>query len=91
MKRLLTATIVSLLPGVAFAAAAQAAAPPQIASQQELVGLLHSASVRSSPDGPVQETVAADRPITRERTVLPVLASVIDNSVDAQGQLWLRV
>jgi lipoprotein-anchoring transpeptidase ErfK/SrfK len=91
MKRLLTATIACLLLGIAFTAVAQAATAPQIASQQELVGLLHSVSVRASPDGPVQETLAADRPITRERTVLPVLASVIDNSVDANGQLWLQV
>ncbi len=90
MRRLLT-TISCLLLGVAFAQGAQAATPLQIAPQQELVGLLHSASVRASPDGSVEETVAANRPITRERTVLPVLAAVIDNSVDAKGQLWLQV
>jgi lipoprotein-anchoring transpeptidase ErfK/SrfK len=90
MKRLLT-TISCLFLGAAFTGAAQAAAPPQIAPQQELVALLHAATIRASPDGAIEETVAADRPITRERTVLPVLSAVIDNSVDAQGQLWLRV
>jgi lipoprotein-anchoring transpeptidase ErfK/SrfK len=81
-----------LFLGVAASAGgAQAAAVPQIASQQELVTLQHVAGVSASPGGPVQETVAADRPITRERTVLPVLSAVIDNSVDTQGQLWLQV
>jgi lipoprotein-anchoring transpeptidase ErfK/SrfK len=92
MKLFLTTTIASLLLALAASAGgAQAAAVPQIAPQQELVTLQHAAGVSATPGGPVQETVAADRPITRERTVLPVLSAVIDNSVDTQGQLWLQV
>jgi lipoprotein-anchoring transpeptidase ErfK/SrfK len=90
MKRVLTAISCLLLAG-AFTGAARAATPLSIAPQQELVTLVHAASVRASPDGSVEETVDADRPITRERTVLPVLSAVIDNSIDAQGQLWLQV
>ena len=92
MKLFLTTTIASLLLALAASAGgAQAAAVPQITPQQELVTLQHAAGVSPTPGGPVQETVAADRPITRERTVLPVLSAVIDNSVDTQGQLWLQV
>ncbi|HEX2703860.1 MAG TPA: L,D-transpeptidase [Solirubrobacteraceae bacterium] len=90
MKRTI-ATISFLLLSTAFTGGAGAATPLQIAPQQELVALADATSVRHSPDGSVLETVAATRPITREQTVLPVLSAVIDNSVDAKGQLWLQV
>jgi lipoprotein-anchoring transpeptidase ErfK/SrfK len=90
MKRAI-ATLLCLLPAVAYAGGARAATPLQIAPQQELVALVSTHTVSDSPGGAVEASVAANRPITRERTVLPVLSATIDNSVDAQGQLWLEV
>jgi lipoprotein-anchoring transpeptidase ErfK/SrfK len=85
--------IATLLCLSAFACAgvAQAATTPQIAPQQELVALTDTHTVRASPDGAIEATVASTRPLTQEQTVLPVLSAVIDNSVDTQGQTWLQV
>ncbi len=82
-----------LAAGVAFAVAppARATPPPQIAPSQELVALIGSHPVSSSPGGAFDGSVAGSRSLTGEQTVLPVLSAVIDNSVDAQGQLWLQV
>jgi lipoprotein-anchoring transpeptidase ErfK/SrfK len=90
MRRALTA-LLCLLPAIAGSNAARAAAPPQIAPQQELVALFGTHSVSVSPGGAVEASVAARRPLTGEQTVLPVLSAVIDNSVDTHGQLWLQV
>jgi lipoprotein-anchoring transpeptidase ErfK/SrfK len=91
VKRALPGVSCLLLAIAALAGGAQAAPAARIAPAQELVTLLHAASVSASPGGSVEETVAAERPITRERTVLPVLSAVIDNAVDSHGQLWLQV
>lgn len=66
-----------------------ASAAPAVAPRQTVVGLLAEHPVRSRPaaDGTLVGSVAALRPITQERTVLPVLAE----STDAQGRHWLRV
>jgi len=86
------ATIACLLPAlVAVASAGASAAAAPVAAQQELVTLASATSVSSSPGGAVEARVAPTRPITRVPTVLPVIASVIDNSVDKAGQLWLEV
>ncbi len=47
----------------------------------------HSARDRAKVDGKLVAFVGARRPITGERTVLPVLAQTIDN----RGRSWLRV
>jgi lipoprotein-anchoring transpeptidase ErfK/SrfK len=56
---------------------------------QEIVALLDTHSVRNRPslDGKLVAFVGARRPITGERTMLPVLAQMIDN----RGRSWLRV
>lgn len=84
------ATVLCLV-ALACAGGAQAATPAPIAAQQELVALLSAHAVSASPDGTVEASVAATRPLTREQTVLPVLSAVVDNSVDRQGQTWLQV
>jgi lipoprotein-anchoring transpeptidase ErfK/SrfK len=55
------------------------------------VQLFGAHTVHLSPGGTIDGSVAAHRPLTGEQTVLPVLSSVIDNSVQASGQLWLQV
>jgi lipoprotein-anchoring transpeptidase ErfK/SrfK len=62
-----------------------------VAAAQQTVRLLERHAVYTSPGGALVASVAATRPITHERTVLPVLASAIDNRVDPSGQLWLEV
>jgi lipoprotein-anchoring transpeptidase ErfK/SrfK len=90
MKRAI-ATLLFLLAPLGAVAVSHAASPPQIAPQQELVALISAHAFSASPGGAVEGTVAATRPITREQTVLPVIAATIDNHVDANGQLWLQV
>lgn len=72
-----------------FVPAAAAPATPRIAPQQEIVTLLAAHGVRTQPDAkaPFVASVAARRPITRTRTVLPVRAQ----RTDARGRRWLRV
>ena len=83
------ATVASLVLVATCTAEARAAAAPRIAPRQEIVALLSSRGVR---DRPIEHDkliafVAATRPITGERTVLPVLARAIDD----HGRAWLRV
>lgn len=68
---------------------APATATQRIAPHQEIVALLSSRGVRDRPNlrDRLVAFVSATRPITGERTVLPVLAQKIDN----HGQAWLRV
>jgi lipoprotein-anchoring transpeptidase ErfK/SrfK len=58
-----------------------------IPRQQLLVVVLANHNVTSKPDGRKVWTLEARRPITRSRTVLPVLKRVLDNS----GNFWLEV
>ena len=65
------------------------AAAPRVAASQPLVVLLHDHVARSAPSAHVGrvEAVAARRPLTRARTVLPVLGGT---SSPGAGS-WLRV
>jgi lipoprotein-anchoring transpeptidase ErfK/SrfK len=83
------ATVACLLLVAASGQAARATGGPRIAPHQEIVALLVTHSVRDRPmlDGKLVAFVGAERPITGERTVLPVLAQRIDN----RGRSWLRV
>jgi lipoprotein-anchoring transpeptidase ErfK/SrfK len=91
MKRTLAAAFTGLLAMVLCAGAAFAAAPSQVPAQQQTASLLSAHSVYNQPDGKVVASVSDVRPITHERTVLPVLASTIDNTVRTGGQFWLEV
>lgn len=70
-------------------AAAPATEGPGVAPDQAIVALFATHTVRSRPNVHCKllAFVAARRPITGERTVLPVLAQTIDN----HGRAWLRV
>jgi lipoprotein-anchoring transpeptidase ErfK/SrfK len=71
------------------AGSAAATRPTPVAAEQELARLLAAQAVRSAPEAraPVLQVVAAQRPITGDRTALPVL----DHATDAKGAEWLRV
>jgi lipoprotein-anchoring transpeptidase ErfK/SrfK len=68
---------------------ALAAGRSRVAAQQQVVALLAGHGVRDAPTGASRAIafVAATRPITGERTALPVLAQ----AVDRRGRFWLRV
>jgi lipoprotein-anchoring transpeptidase ErfK/SrfK len=70
-------------------AAAQTTAAEAIPPEQETVALLHPHAVWSAPGANADRvaTVSSRRPITRVRTVLPVLG----NGLGAGGDPWLRV
>ncbi|MHB8491896.1 MAG: L,D-transpeptidase [Solirubrobacteraceae bacterium] len=71
------------------AGAASASAASRIAPDQEIVALLSSHDIRARPNAHERPIglVTATRPITGERTVLPVLAQTIDS----HRRAWLRV
>lgn len=80
--------------GLAFLAAGAMATPavaavPTVAVSQRLVVLLDDHVARTGPDirAPRIESVAARRPLTGVRTVLPV----IDSAVSRGGNPWVRV
>ncbi len=83
------ATVAWLLTTGVCAGAEPAAASARIAPRQEIVALLSTRPIRSLPDLGSKQLglINATRPITGERTVLPVLTS----TVDRQGRAWLRV
>jgi lipoprotein-anchoring transpeptidase ErfK/SrfK len=84
-----TALVTCLVAGAAWGLAPPATAAPRIAPRQEIVAILSGRAVRDRPnlqDKPVA-FVRAERPITGERTVLPVLAEAIDS----HGRAWLHV
>jgi lipoprotein-anchoring transpeptidase ErfK/SrfK len=87
--RLACAAVACLLVAPACAQAAPATAGPQIAAHQETVALLASQGVRSGPTtgAKVVTHVAAKRPMTGARTVLPLLGQ----SIDSTGGSWLHV
>jgi lipoprotein-anchoring transpeptidase ErfK/SrfK len=89
MKKPTIASLVCLLTIGVLAPAAQAAGHTAIAPHQETVTLLTNHSVRNRPsaEGKVVALVKATRPITGERTVLPVLPQTSDHN----GGSWLRV
>lgn len=63
-----------------------ASAAPHVAPSQPVAALLASHRVFTTPGGRVLDSVSWRRPITGERTVLPVLAERM-----ARGRQWLRV
>ncbi len=83
------AAVACLLIAPVLARPGSSSAAPRVAAQQELVALLDAHGVRARADlgTPLLGTVAARRPITGERTVLPVLA----RAVDQHGRHWVRV
>lgn len=84
----LASALVAAVIGCVLVAPA-AAAGPRVAASQPLVVLLHDHVARSSPsaDAGRIESVDARRPLTRARTVLPVLGQATSGA----GGLWLRV
>lgn len=84
----LASALIAVAIGCAVLAATAAAAPRAVASQP-LVLLLHDHIARAAPSahGSRIETVASRRPLTRTRTVLPVLGQ----RSNRRGGSWLRV
>jgi lipoprotein-anchoring transpeptidase ErfK/SrfK len=84
---LATALIAASMGCVALASSAVAS--PRVAPSQPLVVLLHDHLARSAPNAHAGrvEAVAARRPLTRARTVLPVLGS----TSSPRAGSWLRV
>jgi lipoprotein-anchoring transpeptidase ErfK/SrfK len=84
-----TAAVACLMLIGLCAQTAQASAASRVAPKQEVVSLLSTRAVRDRPSVHARQVayVSASRPITGERTVLPVLAQAIDN----HGLAWLRV
>jgi lipoprotein-anchoring transpeptidase ErfK/SrfK len=70
-------------------APAGAHAATRVAAEQPVATMLSAHSVHGAPKagGRTVATVAARRPFTGERTVLPVLAQTVDRS----GRFWLHV
>jgi hypothetical protein len=83
------ATAACVLAVVVCAQAAQASAAPRVAAHQKIVAVLSARGVRDRPSARDRliAWISARRPITGERTVLPVLGETIDN----HGRAWLRV
>jgi lipoprotein-anchoring transpeptidase ErfK/SrfK len=77
------------LPALAIAPAAEAKSAGKIKAEQATVSLLGTHSVRTRPSAKSKAVarVSAARPITGERTVMPVLAHKIDN----RKRRWLKV
>jgi lipoprotein-anchoring transpeptidase ErfK/SrfK len=84
---LATAVIVAAMGCAALASSAAAA--PRVAASQPLVVLLHDHVARSAPSAHAGrvEAVAARRPLTGSRTVLPVLG----RASSPKSGSWLRV
>jgi lipoprotein-anchoring transpeptidase ErfK/SrfK len=88
VRRAIALLALTLLNGAACVAPARAAPPPVPAGQAVAV-LLHDRVARTAPDAHARriETVSARRPLTRVRTVLPVLGS----AAGPDGARWLHV
>jgi L,D-transpeptidase catalytic domain len=77
-------------PGTAFAApSSRRAGQPAVQGTQQLARLNHDTAAFSNPTRSSKRVavVSATRPITGERTVLPVIA----HATDAHGAVWLKV
>ena len=86
----LAAILLALLSvGVATAATTRAPQAPKVPRTQRLTQVLTPHGVHARPDGhtPVVETVQPRRPLTNERTILPVLS----RARGKQGVWWLKV
>jgi lipoprotein-anchoring transpeptidase ErfK/SrfK len=86
MKRVLVIVACLAMTGLQ---AKSAIASPGIPAQQQLVTVFTDHSVRAAPSADTQRLALLEdrRPITGERTVLPVLSQRLDRS----GRLWLLV
>lgn len=80
---------VLLAAGIGILATPAQAAGPRVPASQPLVALLDGHIARSRPDVTARriESVSARRPLTRVRTVLPVLA----RATSRDGRSWLQV
>ena len=89
IARHLAPIAVTLSLAFVHAASAGTEKAPQIAHTQKLTQVMTPHGVRARPDGhaPVIETVQPWRPLTGERTILPVLA----RARGKQGVWWLEV
>lgn len=83
------ASLACLLLVPAFTGVARATGGTRIVAHQETAALLdmHRARIRPQLDARLVAFVASRRPITGERTALPVLARTTDD----RGRSWLRV
>jgi lipoprotein-anchoring transpeptidase ErfK/SrfK len=83
----LAAVLLAADAGGGLVSRARAASPP-VAVTQALVVLLHDHVARTSPSTRAHriESVAARRPLTRVRTILPVLGHAV-----SAGQSWVHV
>jgi lipoprotein-anchoring transpeptidase ErfK/SrfK len=79
--------VVCLLMAAICAQAASATAGPRVAAHQTLVALLSTHDVHDRPNGTKIGFVPPNRPLTGERTVLPVLGQ----TTDKHKRTWLRV
>lgn len=88
MIRTLTVALVTATAGCALVAPAQAAGA-RVPASQPLVALTGDHVARTAPDARARriESVRARRPLTRVRTVLPVLGTATGNG----GEAWVRV
>ena len=88
IRRGVTAALVTAAAGTVFAVPAQAAAPRLPASEPQVEILRdHVAHARPNGGSPRIEDVAARTPLTRVRTVLPVLA----HATSSAGDAWIQV
>ncbi len=88
-RRLLLALAVTCLLGVSADSAVAARAPVRVAASQQLALLLTSHRAHRAPraGAPQMAFIPANRPITGERTTLPV----VGHAVGAGGLSWLLV
>lgn len=86
-RRVFLAATAALLSALCLVAAAPGAA--SVPRVQRLAQVMTPHGVRARPDGhaPVVEVVQPRRPITHERTILPVLG----HQRGKQGVMWLKV
>ena len=84
----LALVLLTVVTGGVLVAAVRAAAST-VPARQPLVVLTHDHLARTAPNGRARriESVGARRPLTRVRTVLPVLGAAIDG----EGGSWLHV
>ena len=89
MSSLLAAVWLLCLLAVASQAEAAGSKSPEVAPQREIALLLepHRALRAPRPGAPLRARVTARRPLTGERTALPVLA----RRADPRGATWLKV
>ena len=88
-RRATSLTTLALLSAAAGTAAAAAPAAAAVPATQPLVVLLHDRVARTAPDVGARRitTIAARRPLTRVRTILPAIGV----ATSSDGRSWVRV